>query len=114
MRQLFAVVASVLLLWAASAQAEAPYSFQVKGVLRGLPGDGRAANEILVKHEEIPEYRDSSGKVVGMMAMTMPFYLAPKVSLEGLHVGDKVELVVEQRLEPKYSEQVTKIAKVSQ
>ncbi len=90
---------------------EAPYTFVVKGVIRAMPGDGRADNEILVKHEEIPEYRDSSGKIVGMMAMTMPFYLAPSASLKGISAGDAVELVVQQTLEPKHTERVVSITK---
>lgn len=97
---------------AAPAIAEETYSFTVKGVVKSLPGQGAAQNEILVKHEEIPDYRDSSGKVVGMMAMTMPFYLADSTSLAGIAVGDSVEMVVEQRLEPKYSEKVVSIAKM--
>jgi Cu/Ag efflux protein CusF len=113
MRRLLAAVACVLSLLAAPAFAEDAYTFKVKGVVRGLPGDGRAANEILVKHEEITDYRDSSGEVVGMMAMTMPFYLSPQTSLAGIGVGDTVEMVVEQRLEPKYSEQVVKVSKLS-
>jgi len=48
------------------------------------------------------------------MAMTMPFYLAEGLSISGIGVGDPVQLVVEQRLEPKYSEKVVSIAKVSQ
>ncbi len=112
MKQLLAAVIA-LTLSAAPAVAEDSYTFKVKGVVRALPGEGRAANEILVKHEEIPDYRDSSGEVVGMMAMTMPFYLAPQVSLKGIAEGDAVELVVEQRLQPKYSEQVTSITKLA-
>ena len=46
------------------------------------------------------------------MAMTMPFYLAPTTSIEGLKVGDKVQLVVEQTFEPKESEFVVAIKKV--
>ncbi len=105
---------AIALLLSASASAEDTYSFKVKGVVRALPGEGRASNELLVKHEAIPDYRDSSGEVVGMMAMTMPFYLAPELSLKGIAEGDAVELVVEQRLKPKYSEQVISISKLPQ
>jgi Cu/Ag efflux protein CusF len=71
-----------------------------------------AKDEILVKHQEIPEYRDESGKVVGMMAMTMPFYLAPGLALDGIALGDRVELQVEQHLKPEFSEKVVEIKKV--
>ena len=95
------------------ASADEKYSFSVGGIIRALPGNGRAANEIVVKHENIPDYRDETGAVVGMMPMTMPFYLSEGVSVTGLQVGDKIEMVVEQRIKPKFSEQVVTIKKIS-
>ena len=110
-------MASSHLSWAADA-----HRFTVSGVVKALPGNGLAGNEILVKHEEIPDYRDSSGKVVGMMPMTMPFYLSPQASLvdnkaaaikvDDIHVGDRVELEVEQRFAPKFEEQVVTLKKI--
>ena len=61
MRRLLAAVACVLSLLAAPAFAEDAYTFKVKGVVRGLPGDGRAANEILVKHEVFTHESDGLG-----------------------------------------------------
>ncbi len=90
---------------------EEVYSYSVTGVVKGLPGNGRAANEIIVKHDPIPNYRDEAGNVVGMAAMTMPFYLSSQASVEGIHVGDAVELTVEQRLKPKFSEAVVSVRK---
>ncbi len=95
-----------------AAFADDAYVFTVKGILKGLPGDGRAANEILVKHQPIPEYRDDTGKVTGMMAMTMPFYVADGVSLSEFKAGDSVELKVEQHLKPEFTEKVTSIKRV--
>lgn len=94
------------------ALADTAYYFTVKGIIKGMPGDGLAANEILVKHQPIPDYRDENGTVVGMMAMTMPFYLAEGVSLNGIKAGDAVELKIEQHLKPKFTEEVTSIKKV--
>lgn len=94
-----------------AAFADTAYHFTVRGIIKGLPGDGRAANEILVKHQPIPEYRDETGAITGMMAMTMPFYLAEGVSLGGVKAGDAVELKVEQHLKPKFTEVVTVIKK---
>ena len=93
------------------ASAQETYSYTVKGVVRALPGNGLAANEILVKHEPIPEYRDETGAVVGMMAMTMPFYLSESLSAKDLRVGDSVEMVVEQRIKPKFEEKVVSLNK---
>lgn len=95
-----------------AAVADTAYYFTVKGIIKGMPGDGLAANEILVKHQPIPEYRDESGAVVGMMAMTMPFYLAKDVSLNGIKAGDAIEFKVEQHLKPQFTEVVTEIKKV--
>ena len=95
------------------AYADQVYSFTVKGVVKRLPqGQQGGQRELLVKHEEIPEYRDRSGKVVGMMAMTMPFYLAQTLSLEGVAVGDTVELTVQQRIEPRFVEEVVALRKL--
>jgi hypothetical protein len=107
--QFFVVLVAILA--GGSAHADEAYTFKVKGVIRGLPGKGLAQDELLVKHQEIPDYRDQSGKVVGMMAMTMPFYLAPGVSTEGLTIGDAVELEVKQHLKPEFSERVVTIKK---
>lgn len=100
------------LAFATTALADTPYYYTVKGIIKGMPGDGLAANELLVKHQPIPDYRDDTGAIVGMMAMTMPFYLAQGVSLQGIKAGDAVELKVEQHLKPKFTEEVTSIKKV--
>jgi protein SCO1/2 len=51
--------------------------FQVKGVVRNLPGD----QTVLIRHEEIPGY---------MAAMTMPFTVKDTNELAGVNVGDTV------------------------
>ena len=94
------------------AMAQDVYTYHVKGILKTLPGRGTAANEILVKHEPIPGYRDEAGNIVGMAAMTMPFYLASGVKLDSFEVGDQIEMVVEQRLKPRFTEEVVSLKKV--
>ncbi len=94
------------------ASAEQVFTFTVKGVVKGLPGNGLARNEILVKHEAIPTYRDEGGNIVGMHPMTMGFYLSDKVTTEGIHVGDTIEMVVEQAIKPKFNEQVVSLKKL--
>ena len=108
----FAFACLVACLSVGSALADTAYHYTVKGIVKGMPGDGLAANEILVKHQPIPEYRDETGAIVGMMAMTMPFYLAKDVALHGIKAGDSVELKVEQHLKPQFTEEVTEIKKV--
>ena len=102
---------SLGLVSATNARADTAYFYTVKGILKGMPGDGRAANEILVKHQPIPGYRDETGEITGMMAMTMPFYLSDAVSVASLRAGDAVELKIEQHLAPKFSELVVEIKK---
>jgi len=110
MKKLLAVAFSMLI-GATAALADQVYSYTVTGVIRALPGNGRAANEILVKHDPIPGYRDEAGNVVGMMAMTMPFYLSDPQGASDLKVGDSVEMVVEQQLKPTFTEKVVSIKK---
>lgn len=114
MRSIFFAAAIIVscVVTSVSAFADNAYVFTVKGIIKGLPGDGRATNEILVKHQPIPDYRDDTGKITGMMAMTMPFYLADGVSLSGIKAGDSVELKVEQHLKPEFTEKVTSIKRV--
>jgi Cu/Ag efflux protein CusF len=97
-----------------TARAQNVFMYQVTGVVRAMPGNGRASNELLVKHAPIPQYRDSAGNVVGMKAMTMPFYLADDVNLEGIRVGDSIAMTVKQRLKPDFWERVVEIHKVKE
>jgi hypothetical protein len=43
----------------------------------------------------------------------MPFYLEKTVSLKDIFVGDSVELIVEQRIKPSFSDKVISIKKAS-
>lgn len=114
MRVFLALLVGVCLFALAALEgvAQEVYTYHVKGVVKVLPGNRTARNEILVKHEPIPQYRDKAGNVVGMSAMTMPFYLAKGVGLQDVAVGDYVEMVVEQRLKPRFTEEVVSIHKI--
>ena len=72
--------------------------YVVRGEVVRIPGADDPAAEFMVRHEAIPHYRASASKL-GMNTMTMPFPLAPELSLEGVHVGDKVELTFEVRFD---------------
>lgn len=86
-------------------------TYSIKGVVKALPGNGRAANEVIIQHEAVPDYRNRSGEIVGMSAMTMPFYLRRDVSLGDIKVGDSVEFQVEAHFEPRFTEEVASIKK---
>lgn len=65
--------------------------YTTRAILTRLP-TATEPNELLARHEAIPEYRQTSGRF-GMNVMTMPFPLPPTgVSIEGLTVGDAVEI----------------------
>jgi Cu/Ag efflux protein CusF len=80
---------------APSAAARADDVYTVRGVVKELPEAGKPATQLKIHHEEIPTFIGFDGKPVGMKEMTMPFPLAPGVSLEGHAVGDTVEFVFE-------------------
>lgn len=96
--------------------AQDSFTYHVKGVIKAIPPQGAGASdgtkEIIVKHEAIPDYRDEAGNMVGMTAMTMPFYLSGDLKSAAIAVGDQVELVVEQRLKPRFSEVVVSLKKI--
>jgi Cu/Ag efflux protein CusF len=63
--------------------------YTVRGLVRQLPADGR---DFTLEHEAIPAFVGRDGEASGMMSMTMPFELEKGVSLDGVEVGDPVEI----------------------
>lgn len=72
-----------------------PEVYRVRGMVRQLPSP--PANEMQVRHEAVPAFKDSGGEVVGMESMTMPFPLADPALAAGLEVGDRIEMDFEVR-----------------
>ena len=66
--------------------------YTVRGTVEQLPIEGEPQTEFRVHHEAIDNFKNASGLVVGMNAMSMPFPLGPGVKLDGVAVGDLVEL----------------------
>lgn len=66
--------------------------YSVRGEIQRLPDPATHGSdrEIWIRHEPIPDFKSSSGEVVGMESMTMPFQLAADASTDGLSVGDRV------------------------
>lgn len=86
----------------------------MRGEIVRLPSaDSR---EIVIRHEAVPDFRDESGKVVSMEAMTMPFTLAgdlPAASLDGLAPGERIAFTLEMRWQdPSEIARITRIAKL--
>jgi len=70
----------------------------MRGEIVRLPVAG--SREITIRHEAVPDFRDETGKIVGMEAMTMPFTLAPfvpQVALDGLAPGDRIAFTLVMR-----------------
>lgn len=76
----------------------ADQTYQVRGVLASITPE---KSLVEIQHEEIPDFANSSGKKVGMAAMTMPFHVAPQVDLKSFAVGDKVAFTLEVRWQEK-------------
>lgn len=83
--------------------------YEVRGELIRLPVGDRPMQ---IRHEAIPNFRNMQGEVVGMDAMTMPFPVAPGVSLDGLAVGDRVRFDFEVRWGGRPPYQIVRIEKL--
>ena len=77
---------------AAPVQGTQARRYVVRGEVIRLPSPSARSQEVFIRHEPIDDFADSSGRVVGMASMTMPFPMAPLALAAGLAVGDKVEL----------------------
>ncbi len=66
--------------------------YTVRGEVVRAAAPTSQGGEVFIRHEPIDDFTDSSGKVVGMASMTMPFPMGPEVLSDPLAAGDKVEL----------------------
>jgi hypothetical protein len=68
-------------------------TYTVRGIVSALPDPARKGSpDLQLHHEAIPGFKDKDGTVVGMNSMPMPFPLADGVTLEGIALGDKLEV----------------------
>ena len=84
--------------------------YTTRGIVIALPGD-KAYEELMVRHETIPDYVSMNGSI-GMEAMTMPFPLKDRSLLDGVAVGDKVEIIFGETFEPDFISGVISIKKL--
>lgn len=84
-----------------TALAKADQTYTVRGKLVRLPAGAGGAHgvgrTIEVQHEAIPDFVNASNEKVGMVAMTMPFNLAPDATLQGFNAGDLITFSFEVR-----------------
>lgn len=83
-------------------------TYAMRGEIVRLPTP--ESPEIAIRHEAVPDFRDETGKVVGMEAMTMPFSLAPEAAVAGLVPGDRVAFTLEMRW--KATRDIVRIARI--
>lgn len=65
--------------------------YTVRGAIENL-AESKGKPVLLIHHEAIPDFVDGYGEKRTMHAMAMAFGLEPGVSIEGVAVGDKVEV----------------------
>lgn len=82
----------------------------VRGRVLKLP-DGSIDDGFYAYHEPIPDYVSMNGKR-GMPAMAMPFAVPDPTVLDGLAVGDVVEIEYGETFEPKVKQGVISITKL--
>ncbi len=95
-----------------ASQPPVVHTYEVRGVVRQLPRPAAPQPEIWIRHESISDFVDISGKVTGMDSMTMPFFPAQELSLDGIAVGDKITCKLEVDWQATLPAQVTAIEKL--
>lgn len=105
-----AAIVALVLRAKPQAQPEAPAvertAYTVDGQIRALTN---AVGDMSIAHEPIPEFKNGSGEVVGMGAMTMDFTPAEGVDMTGFDVGDEVTFTFEVWWEPVIGYELTEI-----
>lgn len=86
--------------------AEYEHVYTVRGRVLQLP-DGTPGGGFVVYHEEIPDYAAANG-TTGMHAMAMPFALPDPSVIDGLAVGDIVEITFGESFKPEVRQGVIK------
>lgn len=73
-----------------AAERQPDQTYTVRGEIRQLPSPENPASGLQIRHENIPDFVNRAGEVVGMKPMIMPFTPAEDLDLSALSVGDKV------------------------
>ena len=89
-RILFLLV--ILSLAGCSGGKESGRTYTVRGQVTQLPDPANPGTGLYLNHEAIDDFVSRDGEMVGMDPMTMSFLVDEKASLEGIGVGDVVEI----------------------
>lgn len=76
-----------------SAAAGRTHTYWTRAEILRLPAPGVAGSKVVVRHEQIDDYLDENGTVVGMEAMEMSFALTPELARR-LAEGDRAQVRV--------------------
>jgi len=87
-------------------------TYEMRGVVRRIQGSDPAGRQIWIFHERVESFVDIKGVASDMEAMTMPFYPAKRVSIEGFDPGDKIEFTLEVDWDARIPAQITGIRKL--
>lgn len=98
---------------APAAAPEPDAVYVVRGRVVELPDPKNPTKEFRVHHEPIPTFKTPAGEVVGMREMIMPFPVSDPSLLEGVAVGDIVELTFADWYKPMRTYEVTKLTKLA-
>ena len=107
-------LAALLLIFAALAGCDSDPGYQhtytTRAIVLSLPGE-RVTQEFIVHHETIPTYQSINGSI-GMNEMAMPLPVPDRSVLDGIAVGDKIELTFGERFEPDHKMGVISASKL--
>jgi len=71
---------------------ESGRTYTVRGQVTQLPDPANPGTGLYLNHEAIDDFVSRDGEMVGMDPMTMSFLVDEEVPLEGIGVGDVVEI----------------------
>jgi hypothetical protein len=86
------ILLAVLSLAGCSGKEESGRTYTVRGQVTQLPDPSNPGTGLYLNHEAIDDFVSRDGEMVGMDPMTMSFLVDEEVPLEGIGVGDVVEI----------------------
>ncbi len=69
-------------------------TYAVRGEVTQMPAPDNPGYQFMVRHEPVPDMIDQDGEPMAMDTMNMPFFPNDDAILEGLAVGDKIEMTL--------------------
>ena len=89
MSRVLPIVIALLVAACGSGEPTGPIqTYDVAGVITRLPAG--TGTELMIRHDEIPNFVNQAGEEVGMQAMVMGFPVEESLDLDGFAVGDSV------------------------